>query len=41
MSDQLVMIAKQPWFMDIMVMLGKQPWFALLGATLATAISNP
>lgn len=38
MSDQLVMIAKQPWFMDIMVMLGKQPWFALLGATLATAI---
>ena len=38
MSDRLVIIAKQQWFMDIMVMLGKQPWFALLGATLATAI---
>lgn len=38
MSNQLVLIAKEPWFMDLMITLGKQPWFALLGATIATAI---
>lgn len=38
MSNELVIIAKEAWFTDIMLVLGKQPWFALLGATLATGI---
>ncbi len=38
MSNELVLIAKEAWFMDMMIMLGKQPWFALIGATIATAI---
>lgn len=38
MSNELVLIAKEPWFTDVMLLLGKQPWYALLGATLATAI---
>lgn len=38
MSDQLVLMAQEKWFVDIMIVLGKQPWLALLGSTIATAI---
>lgn len=38
MSNELVIIAKEPWFTDMMLILGKQPWLALFGATIATAI---
>lgn len=38
MSNELVLIAKEEWFVDMMIVLGKQPWFALIGATIATAI---
>lgn len=38
MSDQLLIIAKEDWFSDIMVTLGQNPWLALLGGTIATGI---
>lgn len=38
MSNQLVIIAKAPWFTNLMLFLGKQPWFALIGATIATGV---
>lgn len=38
MSNELVFIAREPWFSDIMMVLGKQPWLALFGATIATGI---
>ncbi len=38
MSTQLVHIADQPWFTDLMMILGRYPWLALVGGTVATAI---
>ena len=38
MSSQLVLIADQSWFTDVMLILGKYPWLALLGGTVATAV---
>lgn len=38
MGAQLVLIADQPWFTDLMLVLGKYPWLALIGGTVATAI---
>lgn len=38
MSNELVVIAKEPWFTDAMILLGKSPWLSFIGATIATAI---
>lgn len=38
MSNELILLTQESWFMNIMLILGKQPWLALIGATIATAI---
>lgn len=38
MGDQLLIMAKEDWFSDIMISLGQNPWLALLGGTIATGI---
>lgn len=38
LGDQLIKIASEPWFLQLMESLGKQPWFALVGGMLATIL---